>query len=824
MQTIWQDIRFAFRTLAKRPGFAAVAVLTLALGIGANIAAFSVVSAVLLRPLPFRDSGQLVRVYDDLRSSNVHDIGMSDPEWRDLQDRSGVFQQITPIWPINVDLTGGDRPERVEVVATSTSYFTMLGAVPEIGRIYTDKEYVPGFIEAAVISDSFWRREFGGDPRVLGKRVRLDGDLYTIVGVMPPDFRHPGRTLETDVDLWIAAGYEAAPFPSPPIRTQRMFPGVIARLKPDETIATAQARLNAFTESLRRQYPTEYPATSGWGVRLVPIQEDLVGHIRTELIVLFGAVGCVLLIACVNIANLLLARGTSRQREIAIRLAMGASRNRIVSQMLTESAVLASIAGFMAVITVLVFKKSLLALAPADFPRLSEVRINFEVLAFAFLVSICTSVLFGLAPALRAANARQVEGLREGSHGSGTSRSYNRISRALVASEIALSLILLIGAGLLLRSFWLVLQVNPGFASQGVLTAQFWMPLPNDPSTDPYRAPEKRSAFFREVLRRVSGLPGVSDAAIASGNSLPMSRARNSGPFTIQDRPADSERTPVAEFASVSPEFFHTLHIPIISGRDFADSDIVGSLRVAIIDQTLAQRYWPGEDPVGKQFKPVPANVDATWATIIGVVAAIRTDGLDLPSQPHIYFTTYQNPPPSGIIYLHISADPEMLRDQIRNEVQSVDPGIPVFAVRTLDQVLAGSLADRRFALTILLVFAGVALLLASIGIYGVMSYIFSRRTHEFAVRVALGAQRNHILRMTLSEGMSLVAFGLGAGLVGSLVATRYLHSLLFSVNAADPLTFGALAAFLAGVALLACFIPAQRATRVDPLAALRDE
>lgn len=824
MQTFWQDIRYALRNLAKSPGFTFVAVLTLALGIGANVAAFSVVSAVLLRPLPFPNPGQLVRVYDDLRTSNVHDIGMSDPEWRDLQDRSGVFQEITPIWPINVDLTGGDRPERVEVVATSTSYFTMLGAVPEIGRIYTDKEYVPGFIEAAVISDAFWRREFGGDPRVLGKRVRLDGDLYTIVGVMPPGFRHPGRTLQTDVDLWIAAGYEAAPFPSPPARDLRMFPGVLARLKPGETIRSAQAQLNAFTETLQRQYPNDYPAAAGWGVRLVPVREDLVGQVRTELLVLFGAVGCVLLIACVNIANLLLARGASRHREIAIRLALGASRNRIVSQLLTESAVLAVIAGVMAVITVIIFKKSLLALAPADFPRLSEVGINFGVLGFAFLVSIFTAVLFGLAPALRAANARQVEGLREGSHGSGSSKSHTRISRALVASEIALSLILLIGAGLLLRSFWRVLQVNPGFNSQGVLTAQFWMPLPNNPSADPYHPPEKRAAFFREVLRRVSGLPGVSEAAIASGNSLPMSRTRNSFPFTIQNQPADSERTPVAEFASVSPEFFSTLHIPILSGRDFTDSDVVGSQRVALIDQTLAQRYWPGEDPIGKQIKPAGVNVNAPWATIIGVVAAIRTDGLDLPSQPHIYFTTYQNPPASGIIYLRTSADPEMLRDQIRSEVQSVDPGIPVFAVRTLDQVLAESLADRRFALSILLVFAGVALLLASIGIYGVMSYIFSRRSHEFAVRVALGAQRNHILRMTLSEGMSLVAFGLGAGLVGSLLATRYLHSLLFSVKATDPLTFLALAAFLAGIALFACFVPAQRATRVDPLAALREE
>ena len=824
MNSFLQDLRYATRMLAKTPGFTVVAILTLALGIGANVAAFSVVRAVLLRPLPYPQAGQLVRVFDDLRASNVRDVGMSQPELEDLQNRSGVFQDISAVWPISANLTGGDRPERVEVVATSTNYFTLLGASPQLGRIYTKQETVPGFIDAAVISDGFWRREFGADPHAVGKKIRLDGDLYTIVGVMPPDFRHPGRTLQTDVDLWIAAGYSANPFPTPPQRAARMFPGAIGRLNPGISPQEAQAKLDTFSANLSREYPTEYPAAASWGTRLVSIQDDLVGAVRTELFVLFGAVGCVLLIACVNIANLLLARGAGRQREVAIRLALGASRGRLIGQLLTESVLLAAISGLFALLTVVVLKSTLLKLAPADLPRLNEVSISGGVLLFAFFISILTGVVFGLVPALQAASSSQLASLREGSRGSGTSKKHTRVSRFLVASEIALSLVLLIGAGLLLRSFWQLLQVKPGFNPRSVVTAQIWMPVPNDPTADPYRPPEKRSAFYRELLRRVSEIPGVQQAAIGSGGSLPMTRARNSFPFTIQGRPADAERIPVAEFAAVTPEYFRTLEIPLVSGRNFSTSDDVTSQRVALIDDTLAHRYWPGEDPTGKQIKAGALNSQAPWVTVVGVVATIKSDGFDAPAAPHVYFPLFQNPGVTAAIYLRTSADPGTLGDTIRHEVQSVDPGIPVFAVRTMDEVVAKSLADRRFALVILAVFAGVALLLASIGIYGVMAYTFSQRTHEIGVRVALGAQRSDILRMALGEGMLLVAIGLGAGLIGATIVTRFLRSMLFSVTTTDPATFGAIAALLAAVALFACFIPARRATQVDPLVALRED
>jgi predicted permease len=824
MASFLRDVRFAWRMLAKNPGFTIVAILTLALGIGANVATFSIVYAILLRPLPFPHQEQLVRVFDDLRGSNVQNVGMSVPEMWDFQQRSGVFEDISAVWPINADLTGGDRPERIEALATSPNYFTLLGAQPRIGRVYTQAETVPGFLDAVVLSDGFWRREFGADPHIVGKKVRLDNDPYTVVAVMPPDFRHPGRTLETDVDAWIAAGYDADPFPHPAQRSIRMIPGAVARLKPGLTVGEAQARLETYSAQLSAEYPTDYPPAARWAPRLVSIQEDLVGKVRTELFVLFGAVACVLLIACVNLANLLLSRSAGRQREIAVRLALGAGRKRLLLQMLTESMLLSVIAGVIALVTVVSLKASLLRLAPANLPRLSEVNLSGGVLLFAVVVSISTGILFGLVPALQASNANQISSLREGSRGSGSSRSHTLISRGLVISEIALSLILLVGAGLLLRSFWRVLEVRPGFNPDGIVTAQIWMPVPNDPSTDPYRPPEKRTAFLREVVRRVSAIPGVEAVAIGGSNSLPMGAARNGLPFVIEGRPADSERAPVAEFAGVSPNYFDVLGTPLIQGRIFLDSDEPASEQVAIIDQTLANRYWPGENPLGKHIQFFRLNLKNPWTTIVGVVGDMKSDGFDAPIAPHIYIPAFQGPPYASVLFLRTHANTGTLGDQIRAAVQSLDSNLPLFGVRTMDEVITRSMAERRFALEILAIFAGVALLLAAIGIYGVMSYTFSRRIHEIGIRVALGAQRVDILRMALGEGMRLVVLGLIAGLIGAAALTRFLRSLLFNVTATDPVVFAAIATLLAAVALLACYIPARRATRVDPLVALREE
>jgi putative ABC transport system permease protein len=818
-----QDLRYAFRMLLKSPGFTIVAVLTLALGIGANVATFSVVYAVLLRPLSFLHPEQLVRVFDDLRGPNDQDVGMSVPELWDLQDRSGVFQDISAVAPSSSAVGGGERAVRAESLVTSPDYFALLGAKPQLGRVYTPQDAVAGFLEPVVISDGFWRRNFASDPNIVGRKMRLDSDIYTIVGVMSPGFRHPGPTLNTDIEVWLATGFNALPFPVPAVRSQRMIPAAIGRLKPGLTVAQAQARLDAYISQLSREYPAEYPAAATWAVRLVPLKEDLVGPQRTELFILFGAVGFVLLIACVNIANLLLARSSGRLREIAIRLTMGASRARLARQLLTESTLLSVISGIVAMFTVLLLKNTILTLAPADIPRLNEVDVSAGVLFFAFLISILTGVLFGLAPALQAANPDQLENLREGGRGSGVSRRHTRVSRMLVMSEVALSIILLAGAGLLLRSFWNVLEVRPGFNPSHLATVQIWIPISNNPANDPYSVEEKRADFLLELSRRVSALPGVDQASISGNDTLPMNSGRNYSPFSIQGRPTESERGPVADIAVVDKEYFRTMEIPLITGRNFTDSDTYKTKPVAVIDQTLARRYWLGQNPLGQELK-FGFGRGLQGLTIVGVAGDIKSDGFEAPSVPHIYVALGQFAPVNAVVFLRSRRDAEELGQAVRREVESINLNVPVHSISSMDQIIARSVADRRFALELLGVFAAVALLLAAIGIYGVMSYSFSQRTHEVGIRVALGAQRLHILRMALAEGMRIVVIGLAAGLVGAAIMTRFFRSMLFEVGMTDPITFLSVSAILAGVALFACYIPARRATRVDPLVALRQE
>jgi predicted permease len=823
MASFLQDLRYAARTLLKSLGFTIVAVLTLALGIGANVAIFSVVYGVLLRPLPFAHPEQLVRIFDDLGGPNSQDVGMSAPELWDLEERSGVFQEVSAVAPGNSAVGGGERTVRAEALITSPNYFELLGAKPAIGRVYTRQDSVPGFLDPVVISDGFWRRNYGSDPKIIGRKMSLDRDLYTIVGVMPSGFRHPGRTLDTDVEVWLATGFSGQPFPVPADRTLRVIPAAIGRLKPGMTVAQAQSHLDAYAAQLAREYPAAYPAASKWGVRLVSVQEDLVGRQRTELFILFGAVGFLLLIACVNIANLLLARSSGRRHEIAIRLAMGASRTRLARQLLTESTLLAVISGGVALVTVLFLKNAIVSMAPADIPRLNEVDVSGKVLFFAFVISICTGVLFGLAPALQASNPNQVENLREGGRGSGASRRHSRLSRILVVSEVALSIILLAGAGLLLRSFWRVLEVRPGFNPSHLTTVQIWIPQPNNPDMDPYGLMEKRAAFLTEVYRRVATLPGVEESAIAGNDTLPLNSGRNYSPFSIQGRPTDSERGPVADIAIVDTQYFHTMEVPLMAGRNFSATDTNTTQAVAVIDQTLARRYWPDQDPLGQQVKlgfgPGPKGV-----TIVGVVGDIKSDGFEAASVPHIYVALGQFAPINAVLFFRGRGDAERLGDAVRHVVGSMDPNVAVHSVSTMDQIIARSVADRRFALELLGVFAAVALLLAAIGIYGVMSYAFSQRTHEVGIRMALGAQRVDILRMALVEGMRIVVIGLVAGLAGAAVMTRLFQSMLFNVAPGDPITFLSAAGVLAGVAFFACYIPAQRATRVNPLVALREE
>jgi len=825
-ESFLNDCRYAARRLRRSPGFALAAILTLALGIGANVAVFTVVQAVLLSPLPYPHPEQLVRVYDDLRGSNSRDVGVSAPELWDLRDRSDVFQDLSAVWPTDANLTGGEKPERIEALGTSTNYFTMLAARPELGRVYTSNDEQPGFIEGAVLSDGFWRREFGGDPKALGKQIRLDGDLYTVIGVMPPDFRHPGRSLAGDVEVWLAAGFNAPPFPVPAQRSRRMIPGAIGRLRPGLTIAQAQARLNIFSAQLSRQYPTDYPVPARWGLRLASLQEDLVGNMRTELFVLFGAVAFVLLIACVNLANLLLARSASRQREIAVRRALGAGRTRLIVQLLAENLLLSLISGGLALCAVVFMKTWLLSLAPPELSRLNEIGLSPGVLLFAFSVSILTGLVFGLIPALQAAGPNQIVSLREGSRGSGTSQRQKNTSRVLVAAEIALSLVLLIGAGLLLRSFWHLLEVRPGFDPHQIVTARIWLSRPNDPAQDAYRLIEKRAAYYREVLRRVSGLSGVAQAAVGNAESLPMGRSRTTSTFVIEGRAAESERVPVAEVASVSSEYFEVLKAPLRKGRVFTENDNSTGQRVAVINEALQREYWKDSDPIGQHIKLTSGRGEAVSGnlTIVGVVGDIRSDGFDAAGAPHIYLSEPQAPAYNSVVYLRTAADPGALSEAIRREVQAVDQSIPVFGIQTMDDVVAKNLSARRFALEILGIFATVAFLLACIGIYGVVAYTLSRRTGEIGLRMALGAKRGDILKIVLGEGALIVVAGVGAGLFGSVMLTRFLQTMLFEIKPTDPITFTALTILLAGVALMASFIPARRASRIDPLVALRHE
>jgi putative ABC transport system permease protein len=600
-----------------------------------------------------------------------------------------------------------------------------------------------------------------------------------------------------------------------------MIPGAIARLKAGLTVA--QAQLDAYVSQLSREYPGDYAAAGAWAVRLVPVKKDLVGPQRAELLILFGAVGFVLLIACVNIANLLLARSSGRRREIAIRLTMGAGRAQLARQLLTESTLLSVLSGIVALVTVLFLKNAIIRLAPADMPRLNEVNVGAGVLFFAFLISIVTGVLFGLASALQAANPNQIENLREGGRGSGAGRRHARVSRALVVSEVALSIVLLVGAGLLLRSFWRVLEVHPGFNPDHLTTVQIWIPISNNPDNDPYSVEEKRADFLLELSRRVSALPGVELASLSGNDTLPMNSGRNYSPFSIPGRPAESERNPVADIAVVDTQYFRTMEVPLITGRNFVSLDTYKTKPVAVIDQTLARSYWPRESPLGQELK-FGFGRGLQGVTIVGVVGDIKSDGFEAPSVPHIYVALGQFAPVNAVVFLRSRAGVERLGEAVRYEVETLDPNVPVHSISSMDQIIARSVADRRFALELLGVFASVALLLAAIGIYGVMSYSFSQRAHEIGIRLALGAQRMHILSMAIGEGMRLVAIGLAICLIGAAVLTRFVRTLLFDVSPFDPITFAAISGALAGVAFLACYVPARRATRLDPLVALREE
>jgi predicted permease len=833
MGTLLQDVRYSLRMLVKKPTFTIVAVLTLALGVGANTAIFSIVNAVLLRSLPFPDPDRLVRIYFNNPGVGLRGVRFSVPEFDDLRTQTDVFEDVSVIVLGPTNLTGAKQPEHLEMMEVSPNYFSMLGATPELGRLFGHQDFALGFAPVVVISDALWRRSYGADPGVLGRSLLLDNDLYTIVGVLSPGFRHPGPTIPA-VEVWITCGFSGDPFPAP-ARGLRILPGAIGRLKPGLTVAPAQARLDAMAANLRRDFANDYPPQAKWTIEIVPLQQSLVGKVRPMLVVLMAAVILIVFVVSLNIGSLLLARASGRQQEMAVRAAMGASGGRMIRQMLTESLLLAFIGGIAGLATAVITLKAVLRFVPANLPRLGEVNIDWRVLGFALLISLATGLLFGLAPATHSSKAGLAGTMREGSRGSGYSAKAGRMRDALMVSQLAFAVVLMIGAGLLLETLRDLLRQNPGFNPSQVVTANIYLPNPNNPQLDPYHTLAQQIPFNRELLRRANAIPGVELAAITS--NLPAADtinsdaaaygATNHNSLDIEDRPTESSGDLSAEVIRISPEYFRMIQTPLVEGRFFTEADENGKLPVVIIDEATARRYWwPDHDPVGRRlrirlrFGQNPVN---PWSTVVGVVKNIKHDGLDVDGVPHLYVPLNQFVGRTLSLALRTSLPASALEAQIRGAIQSVDPGLPVFNVTSMDEVLDASLASRRFSANLVAGFAEMALLLASIGIYGLLAYMVGQRSREIGLRLALGAQRADVLRLVLGKGVVLAGLGIVVGLIFSASTASMMASLLYGVRPHDPAVFLIVPLLLFAVAVLASYLPARRATKVDPIVALRE-
>ena len=664
--------------------------------------------------------------------------------------------------------------------------------------------------------------------RIFSESVcRMDNDPYTIVGVVPAGFRHPGTTVAKDVEVWVTCGFSGDPYPKP-ARNVKVAREAIGRLKPGIDVTQAQARLTAMASELRTDFPNDYPPEAKWSIEIQPLQDALVGNVRPQLLVLMAAVVLVVLIASVNIANLLLARASGRQREMALRMALGAGRTRMVRQMLTEALVLSFISGVAGVLAAKLTLSFILRFVPASVPRLAEVGVDRTVLLFALLISIFTGIIFGLAPAFQAMKADMTAAIREGAQGSGYSAKTFRLRSLLIVSELALAVVLMVGAGLLLRTFWGLIQENPGFNPSSVVTASFYLPNPNDPKTDVlYGDFSKRTSFFRDVIRRVATIPGIDRAAMTS--DLPGARPTTTAALVIEDRVADSSQGVTAEVIRVSPDYFMLMQSPLIRGRFFLESDESGKQEVAIIDETTARRYWSGIDPVGRRFR-MGVNPRLPWVTVVvvvvGIVKDMKQDGLDTDGVPHIFRPIYQQSPLRSRAVSVVARTPlpaSLLESQIRKEIQTLDPALPVFNVSSMNDVMDASIAPRRFSAELVGVFAAVAMLLSSIGIYGLLAYMVGQRSREIGIRVALGAQGPDILKLILGKGLLLAGTGIAIGLILSAISAPMIAGLLYGVHPIDVIVFLTVPLILLVVALLATYIPARRATIVDPIIALHE-
>ncbi|HET8783521.1 MAG TPA: ABC transporter permease [Pyrinomonadaceae bacterium] len=803
----FQDLRYAGRMQLKNPGFTVVALIALALGIGANTAIFSVVNSVLLRPLPYKDPERLVMVWEDASKFGYPRDTPATANFVDWRNQNTVFEGMAAIADESFNLIGTGDPERLEGRLVSANLFPLLGVDPQIGRTFTSAEDQPGSNRVVVLSYALWQRRFGGDNNIVGQPLNLNGETYTVIGVMPARFQFP----TSDDAMWAPIAFTT----EDAANRNRHYLQVLARMKPGTSLEQAQAEMNTIATRLSQQYPD---SNTDLGAAVTSLHEHLVGDIRPALLILLGAVGLVLLIACANVANLLLARAAVRQKEIAVRVALGARRWRLIRQFLTESLLLSTIGGVVGLAIAYGGLVLLRAFIPENISQARDISIDLKVLGFTLLVSMITGLIFGLAPALQAARFNQTETLKEGGRDSATGSGGKRIRGLLVMSEVAVSLVLLIGAGLLINSFLRLRNVDPGFRADNLLTMKFVLPQPK------YEEFERRSAFYTDLIHRVESLPGVKSAAVTT--NLPLYRQGNSIDISIEGQPPPAPgKENIVVTRIISPKYFETMTIPLLSGRAFNDQDTATTPRVAVISESMARRYWPGEDPIGKRIGAGRIQRPEDWTQVVGVVKDVRQFELTADSKPQMYLPYRQRGFfPSEDLVVKTDVDPASLASTVRNAVWEIDKDQPVSNIRTMEEILLESIARQRFSMLLLAIFAAVALILAAVGIYGVMSYSVAQRTHEIGIRMALGAQTGAVLKLAVSYGLKLVVVGIVIGLIAAFALTRVMSTLLFGVTATDPTTFALISLLLIGVAAVASYIPARRATKVDPIIALRYE
>lgn len=811
MENLLRDLRFAFRNLTNNPGFTAAALLCLALGIGASSAIFSIVYAVLLRPLPFADPDRVVMVWDHFLLQDTPKSPVSAQEFMDLRSQNRIFTDVGAMAPQLVSLSGGDEPRQLVAGRASASLFQVLGVKTSQGRLFTAEEDRPGNNKVALLSYELWKDRFGSEPHIAGSKIKLDGNPYVVVGVLPAGFQFGSFHS----DLWLPQGIDLGKLPPRHIRLMSL----VGRLKPGVTLAQAQAELNLLASHFAQEYPDSYPAGSGWGMHVVPVHEDMVGNVRRTLLVLFGAVGLVLLIACANVANLLLARATSRHKEVAIRTALGASRSGLIRQFLTEGLLLSFLGALLGLFLAFWITRALTALNPGNIPRLGEVRLDGGVLLFALGIVMVTGMVFGLVPALQTSGKSLRAPLQEGGKTSASGAAGHRTRSALVVLEIAVAVIVLIAAGLSIKSFRRLLAVDPGFRSENVFTLQLSLSRPRYPQDS------QVTSFQHRLLERVEALPGVESASFTS--QLPLVGVNDlSGDISVEGRLADSSHpNPVTAWRMVTPDYFKTMGIQLLQGRPFTTSDAENAPGAVIVDEELAKRLWPGVSPLGRRLHLNARTPELSqWRSVVGVVRHVQQQQLGSTEGDQLYVPLFQHPLRLMFVALRTRAAPERLMPALREAVWAIDRDLPIIEPQTMDERLLSSLSRPRFNMSLFSAFALTALLLTVVGVYGVMAYSVAQRTRDMGIRMALGAGKKDVVRLVVVQGLALTGAGVAIGLAAAWGLSRLMLSLLYGVEATDLATFATVSLLLGGLAVAASYIPARRAARVDPVVSLRYE